>query len=277
MTGKLEKELIKATKFQPPKGGYKDRQDELAALARLGSKLPDDDFDDLSDEAGNWVNGAVKAIMAKGTIKDFTDDARKASEDDAEEAPDAEVDEDAEEQEPEDGNDSGGSDPDDGLREADAAAEADAESDNEAEEALEAALPVKRKAVKFNKGGNPRKGGRPKADPEKVKKSIEKLATAEELKHVKTRYDDVTGEMDRYGVMINTKTHDAVLMYEKGTTSKGLTDKLGGRFYNILRKLSEQGHLVERSPEGVFTLTHRDDIKAKMAAKKAPEKKGKKK
>ncbi len=273
MTGKLEKELIKATKFQPPKGGYKDRQDELAALARLGSKLPDDDFDDLSDEAGNWVNGAVKAIMAKDTIKDFTDDARKASKDDAEEARDAEAGEDAEEQKPEDSDDSSGSDPDDGLREADAQAEAD----NEAEEAREAALPVKGKAVKFNKGGNPRKGGRPKADPEKVRKSIEKLASAKELEGVKTRYDDVTGEMDRYGVMINTKTHDAVLMYEKGTTSKGLTDKLGGRFYNILRKLSEQGHLVERSPEGVFTLTHRDDIRAKMAAKKAPEKKGKKK
>ena len=276
MTGKLEKELIKATKFKPPKGGYKDRQDELAALARLGSKLPDDDFDDLSDEAGNWVNAAVKAIMAKGPIKDFIDDTGKASEDDAEEARDAEVAEDDTEQEPEDG-DSGGEDD----TEADAQAEADAESDNEAEEAAEAALPVKGKAVKFNKGGNPRKGGRPKADPEKVKKSIEKLATAEELKHVKTRYDDVTGEMDRYGVMINTKTHDAVLMYEKGTTSKGLTDKLGGRFYNILRKLSEQGHLVERSPEGVFTLTHRDDIKAKMAARKAekevPVKKGKKK
>lgn len=274
MTSKLEKELVKATKFKPPKGGYKDRQDELAALARLGSKLPDDDFDDLSDEAGNWVNGAVKAIMAKGTIKDFTDDARKASEDDAEEAPDAEVDEDDAEQEHEDGADSDSSDD-----EADAAAEADAESDNEAEEALEAALPVKGKAVKFNKGGNPRKGGRPKADPEKVKKSIEKLASAEELKHVKTRYDDVTGEMDRYGVLIGTKTHDAILLYEKGTTSKGLTDALGGRFYNILRRLSEQGHLVERSPEGVFTLTHRDDILKKQAAKKAaaPEKKVKKK
>ena len=187
MTGKLEKELIKATKFKPPKGGYKGRQDELAALARLGSRLPDDDFDDLSDEAGDWVNAAVKAIMAKADIKEFEDDAGTAGESDAEEARDAEADEDGEQQEPEDGDRSGEDDP-----EADAQAEADAESANEANEAKEAeeALIQPHKTRKMFKG-------KPKTKPKKVDKVVRRLATAEELKHVKTAYDAVNGDLDR--------------------------------------------------------------------------------
>jgi hypothetical protein len=269
MTGKLEKELIKATGFKQPKGGYKDRQDELAALARLGSKLPDDDFDDLSDEAGNWVNAAVKAIMAKGTIKDFTDDTGTAAEDDAEEARDAARDEDGEQQEPEDSDSSGEDD-----TEADAQAEADAEADNEAEEAAEEAEIKPHKPRKHNKK-------RPKVDPAKIKRQEVRLARGKALEGMATRYDHLDGSIDRYGVLIGTKTHDAVLLYEKGTTSKELLEKAGGRFYNILRRLSTQGHLVERSPEGVFTLTHKDEIKALLEKRKAVkatgEKKGKKK
>ena len=69
-----------------------------------------------------------------------------------------------------------------------------------------------------------------------------------------------------------------MLLYEKGATSQQIFEGAGGRFYNILRRLSVQGHLVERSPEGVFTLTHRDDIRALMDKRKAAkEGKGKKK
>jgi hypothetical protein len=268
MTGKLEKELIKATGFKPPKGGYKDRQDELAALARLGSKLPDDDFDDLSDEAGNWVNAAVKAIVAKGTIKDFTDDTGTAPEDDAEEARDATPDEDGEQQEPEDGDSSGKDD-----TEADAQAEADAEANNEADEADQEVIKPHKRRKHDTK--------RPKVDPAKIKRQEVRLARGKALEGMATRYDHLDGSIDRYGVLIGTKTHDAVLLYEKGTTSKELLEKAGGRFYNILRRLSENGHLVERSPEGVFTLTHKDEIRALMekrkAAKASGEKNGKKK
>jgi hypothetical protein len=273
MTGKLEKELVKATGFKPPKGGYKDRQDELAALARLGSKLPDDDFDDLSDEAGNWVNAAVKAIMAKGTIKDFTDDTGAASAEDDEDVHSAEAGDDAEEQEPKDGDDGGAGDPDDGLREADAQAEADAEADNEADEADQEVIKPHKRRKHDTK--------RPKVDPAKIKRQEVRLARGKALEGMATRYDHLDGSIDRYGVLIGTKTHDAVLLYEKGTTSKELLEKAGGRFYNILRRLTENGHLVERSPEGVFTLTHKDEIRALMekrkAAKATGEKKGKKK
>jgi hypothetical protein len=243
MTGKLEKELIKATKFKPPKGGYSDRQEELKALARLGSKLPDDDFDDLTNEAGDWVNAAVKAIMAKTIIKDFADDAGSTDEDDGEQ----------EHKDSTDGNDSDA--------EADAQAEADAEADNEGEEAKKAAKPAKAKKPK-------------KAEPLELKKP-----TPEQLKGLRTRYDDLTGEMDRYGVIIGTKTHDALKLYEKGVTAKELLAKLGGRFYNILRKVSQNGHLVERSPEGIFTVVHKDDVKEYLEKRKAekPTKKGKKK
>jgi len=81
------------------------------------------------------------------------------------------------------------------------------------------------------------------------------------------RYPKITGEKDRYGIIMGTKTHDAVLLYEKGASSKDILGALNGRYYNILRKLAEEGHKVEKLPEGVFKLTHKDDLKGAKRAK----------
>lgn len=242
MSGTIEQELTKTVKFKAPKGGFKDRQDELAALAKAVVKLSDDDFDELSNEAADWVNNAIKAINAKDTIKDFGDDNNDAEDEaeaeELEDEADAEDEDEAEDEEVEDEA------PED-------------EIDHEAEEAAEAA-----KAEKNKKAAKPK----PPAKAAKATKPEEQEKAAPE-KSTKNRYEDLTGEKDRFGVIIGTKTHDAVLMYEKGATSKQIQDALGegpekkgGRFYNVLRRLSEEGHLVERSADGVFTLTHRDDL-----------------
>ncbi len=71
-----------------------------------------------------------------------------------------------------------------------------------------------------------------------------------------TGYEDITGEKDRYGITIGTKTHKAVLMYEKGVTCKQIEDAIGGRHRNILKQLAKAGHRVEKLGGGVFKVTH---------------------
>lgn len=80
-------------------------------------------------------------------------------------------------------------------------------------------------------------------------------------------YSKLDGSRDRYGLVIGTKTHMAVQMYEKGCTTKEIHDELGGRFYNILKKMVNDGHNVFKDEETkVWKLTHKDDY-AKSHAK----------
>lgn len=218
MVSEIETEITEATEFKLPKGGYSNRQDHLAALVRAANKMTDTEFDDLSDEAANWLSTAVKALNAKAEIDDF-------------EGPDDEEDEEPEETEE--------------AEDEEAVEEAEAEEDNEAEEAKEEAKPKKeaRKA--------PAKTSAKKDDkPPKKKEDL-------------SRYDKLTDERNRYGIIKGTKTDDAIKMYEKGATSAQIVEKLGSRFYNILKTLEQKGHRVERSQSGVFKLTHADDLPKK--------------
>ena len=246
---KIEDELTKATNFKPPKGGFNDRQDELAALARAARKLDDDDFDELTDEAADWANTAVKAIVEKTPIPEFKDLGEEAEAEEAEETP---PEDEPAEDEPEDIEDE---EPDEEPE--------DEDVDHEAEEAEEARVAKTKATPKPAKAKKVKKEIEYEEEPLTVKE-VEKLAKE---KGIKTRYDDLTGEKDRFGVIIGTKTHDAVLMYEKGATSRQIQDalgegptKAGGRFYNILKTLDKAGHKVERSKDGIFKLTHRDDV-----------------
>jgi hypothetical protein len=250
MASAIEQELIKATSFKAPKGGYKHRQDEIAALAKAAVKLSDDDFDELTNEAADWVNSAIKAINDKADIRDFAADD-EVPEDDVDPG-DADQEDD---EEPANDEEADEADAEDDEKAADEADEAEDDVDHEAieEDEFEEATQAAKKAEK-----KPGKDEKPKR---------KRRPTKEELSAVKTRYDNLTGEKDRYGVIIGTKTHDAVLMYEKGATSKQIQEalgegptKAGGRFYNILRKLNEEGHLVERFRDGTFKLTHKDDL-----------------
>lgn len=229
MPSKIEDELLEATNFKMPKGGFDDPQDYFASLAKATKTLSDDEYQGLTDGAANWISAAAEAIKGKTKIKDFPD-LEPSDEDDDVSA-------------------------DEGSEDGDAA-------DNEAAEA-EADL------SEDEANGSPKASKAKKAKTPKAKKPP--LLTREEIKakqkEVSERYSKVTGDKDRYGILKGTKTHDAILLYEKGITSGQLREKLDGRFYNILTILEQKGHRVEKLPGGIFKLTHADDIKAKGKGK----------
>ncbi len=73
----------------------------------------------------------------------------------------------------------------------------------------------------------------------------------------------VNGELvkDRFGVVVGTKTAQAVALYNtpSGATIKEIDEKVGGRHMNILKKLVSQGHRVLKLGAGRIQLIHRDD------------------
>jgi hypothetical protein len=254
MTSVIEKELTKASGFKPPKGGHDDRQDHLAALARLANKMTDEQFDELSDEAANWVSAAIKALNAKTEIEEFEDEDTDQ---------DQEPDEAGDDETAASGDDeSTGADDGDGSEDAAGSDEADAEAE-------EAAQDKKARGTKPVKGKGTGATGKKQqaAAPDSKKTKEEAPVKKGNLNTKRTTARDytktVSGEKDRYGLYIGTKTHDAVMMYEKGCTTAQLRDKLDGRFYNILKVLEGKGHRVERFPGGKFQITHKDDISKK--------------
>lgn len=256
MPSKVEMELIQATKFRMPKGGYPERQDYLAALAKATKGMTDADYDELTDPAAEWVKATIDSIRAGTEIEDFEDAVVEESED---------TDETSADEDPDDGDDeAAGADDGDSTAD-DPEADAVAESDNEAEEAAQEARSAKPKQRSGNKG-NAVATSKAKSGGKAAPSAPEAKAPSKKKKEV-SRYDSVTGAKDRYGCIVGTKTADAVAMYEEGATSAQIGKKLGGRFYNILRALEEKGHQVERLPGGVFRLTHVEDIDPKKGKK----------
>lgn len=74
-------------------------------------------------------------------------------------------------------------------------------------------------------------------------------------------YDDVSGEKDRFGTHIGTKAHTVNKLLEEGATAARIDKEVGGRFYNHMRALRKDGHLLEKLPDNIWKLTHRDDIR----------------
>ena len=69
--------------------------------------------------------------------------------------------------------------------------------------------------------------------------------------------------IDRYGNISGYKTAAATAMFEKGCRMTDVTASIGGSYYNMLRKLEKRGHIVKRGPNGMTTVIHKDDVKAK--------------
>lgn len=218
----VEKELLEATNFDGSK--MKTRQLYLAALARAVEKIPANEFDDLTDEAADWYNDAADSISEKADINDFETAEAKAPED----AP-AEV-----------------SGDDDGTVQTLEAPGADQTESPEAEVQEGVDEEAEPKAPKAKKGPKPKKAKPAKGEPEG------------KPKHPPRDYTQLTGEKDKWGFIIGTKTSDAAAMYERGTTSKELMDKLGGRFYNLLKDVVKRGHKLEKTPEGLWKITYKD-------------------
>jgi hypothetical protein len=265
MAHPVERELIKVTSYKS-RTKFSDRQDYLGSILNAVVKLSDDDFDNLTDEATEWANAAVHARNSKEDIPDFDEVAAEEG-DEPEEADDEEAEADAEEAEddsddPEaadvaddtgaDSDDDADSDDPDEDDEDEEDAEADDEGDADAEPEPEPKKPVRK----------------PPAKP------VKKVAEKPEPKPVKPKrhnrnpraHEDEDVIMDKWGCMEGSKNSRALAMFEKGATTKEIKETLGGTYYNILKKMEQDGHTLEK--EGaVIKLIHKDE-KAKKAAPK---------
>ena len=237
----IEQELLDATKYKGKKGA--SREDYLAGLVKAVEKLDEDDFDGISQSAADWYNGSVEAMNDKDPPLEFPDAEADDDESDVE-ADDAEADADSDDGDDADGE---GSEAD-----AEAADAKEGSTDEDESEDEEAPPPKKAKAkankVKAGKKADPEKPAKPKIDP--------------------SRYAHLTGEKDRFGVVKGTKTSDAVALYARpqGATAAQIMEKLGGRFYNITRRLAEEGHYVEKLEAGGFKIIHKEDYGKKVKA-----------
>jgi hypothetical protein len=225
----VEDELLKVSQFKKKTKGksFEDRQDYLASLLKvIDSNVTDDQYDNLSDEAVDWHKAAADAMNAQEEIPDF------------EELKGEETDSDAEETEAE-ATEAGGEEDGEGGSDNDRAEPESVESDPKPKSG------AKGKAAKVKAPAKAPAAGKPPGKP--ARKSPD--------------YTSLTGEKDRFGVVKGTKTAEAVAMYVKGVTAKQITDELGGRYYNILTRLTKEGHRVEKLADNVWKLTHKDDLK----------------
>lgn len=224
---KIEAELVAATKYKARKDV--SRQDFLAGLLRAAEKMRAEDYDKLTDDAAHWYEVGAEALNSREVIPDFN-----AEEDElhAENDPITEF-----EEEPEQASSANGAATDEPLT--------SPEDDAEVE-----APPA------------PKTAGSKK--PKKAAKAPKPPKPHPEGEEAAARYANLTGERNRYGVTVGTKTHDAIVMYEAGASVNEVEEKIGGRHANILKKLAAEGHRVEKDAATKrFKLTHADDLEPK--------------
>ncbi len=235
----VEAQIVKVTKVKET--AYRIRQDYLAALVRGIDKLSQDEWDNLSDDVVNWHIAAVGQMDKKRPIADFpeTENAFAESFIGSEGEEDATI--------------------------------SDKDSDGMAE-AEETSLPAPSVGSKGNttesedtEQAEEIKEKKPRGRPKKVKEVKPKKESEWPEKFVNKpepeRYAKITGERDRFGITIGTKTSDAVAMYHTadGATLKQVDKAIGGRHFNILGKLAKDGHKVEKLAGGFWRVTHKDD------------------
>jgi hypothetical protein len=280
----IERELIKATEYKVQRK-FSDRQDYLKSIFNAAQKLSDDDFDSLSDEAATWLNECVTVYNSKrnAELPDF--DEVEINDDDGE--PEAEGDEDASEAEAEDSGEV--SDPEDEPEDDDGDDEEVDDDDGEPEEYAdsdsdEASLddevhtreeedeptPVradepKPKAVKKAKSKKEAKAKEPKVEEKKYK--IPPPVKNKLKNQSDTERHPSDAELDKWGCLVGSKNAQALAMFERGATSREVKAELGGTYYNILGKMEQRGHRIEKDG-ALIKLTHKDSVAAKVTVKK---------
>jgi len=65
---------------------------------------------------------------------------------------------------------------------------------------------------------------------------------------------------DEYGVT-GGKSQQAIKMLEKGCRMSDITEEVGGTYYNLIQRLTKDGHVVEKTGNGMLKLTHADKAK----------------
>src|SRR5258706_13719697 len=244
----IEKELVDTASFEPRRD-Y-ERQDYLAALARAINEVSEDEFDCLSVEAQDWFNEAVRALNKKQDLPEFHDAGAAADE------PDEEVDEDETADEP-----------DEKVEEL--------EPEAPEEEKVEEPRPPDQKFA-FDK---PRKKTKKSAKVEAAKGAIKEVRRhkgqpARKLDHPVIRHpppdakpEDLDIVFDEFGLVIGTKNHAAAAMLIEGCRMADVTESIGGTYYNMLRRLVAQGHLLEKNANGMLKLTCKDALTGKPEKK----------
>jgi hypothetical protein len=288
----IEIELMDASKFKSK--NYPDRQDELAALVRAVERIPEKAFDLLSDEAAEWYNNAAKAMNEHDDIPDFEEpededededtsddhehEADEAAEDDdadddADEVNEGSVEEDEADEEPAPakGKAKAGKPASKQTAKAKREVEADEDTGSEQLDAEEAPKKGRSKAKAKAEVAEPADtDAEDSADNDEQVPQGPKPKAPKPLKNkrgqVRTPYDNLTGEKDRFGLFIGTKTQQAVELYSRpeGATCKQVEMELAGRHRNILKRLEKEGHRVEKFEGGVIKVTHKDDLNAKV-------------
>lgn len=225
-----EKKVIALTKFKM--ADYGDHQDYLASLVRHTDKwlqkhdVKGDIFDGWESDLADWFDQSIHILNdGDGPLPDFPDRTEPIPEFVPEEVP--------YEKEPQ------------------------PELDPTVAEVPEEASPLVTPPPPAN--NEPADPTVPPAASDLIPAKAKKWGVKKPTR-VPTPYDILTGEKDRYGIIVGTKTHDAVEMYERGTSAKEILQATGGRHYNILKKLEKDGHRVVKLAKHRFRLTHKDDI-----------------
>lgn len=241
----IEKELREACSFKS-KPKYPGRADYLADLATKVDTLNDKEFGELSAEARDWHSSAITAINDREDPPEF-DDAVVEGEDPVEDL-ETEVAAENEEDDVIDPVTGEVLDPEEGEPE-----------------------PRPAKAKVTNKPINPPAAGTRKFRDRPVGSSPKVPIAGKPHGKRPGPHQYAHADRDKYGLVKGSKVSEACKMFEAGCPMSHITKSLGGPQNNILHKLEEAGHRVERY-EGVIHLTHKDEVKNKPAASKAPAK-----
>lgn len=243
----IEREIIKVTGYKV-KRKFSDREDYLKSLLNDAMKLSDDDFDNMTDEAAAWINAAVDAHNSKSdSIPDFDEvDEVEASEDDENE-PDDESESDSDESDESENEDPEEASEDEALEDEPEAEEA---IDEPVDEDEPAPKPTKKKVAAKEKAPKvpPKVQAKPKVEPKRSPKTEDAV-------------------LDKWSCIEGSKNSQALAMFERGATTKEVKEELHGTYYNLLKRMEQNGHKLEK--EGaVIKLTHKDASKPPIKKKK---------
>lgn len=222
-TSEIQEELVKASGFEATKN-Y-ERQDYLGALLRAVNDIDEATFDDLSVDAQDWFNAAVKALNKKKDLPDFPD--------------------------LEGGEAATGNGKDDGDSELAATEDGEAEGADPEVEADPEPAPAKKGKNKKPVAVEEEEAEDPPAKAAKAKKPAAQPKRTPPVR---------TAEVDDYGVALNSKNHTAITYFEKGCRMIDVTEEIGGTYYNLLQKLTKAGHTVEKQANGIIKVRHKDGL-----------------
>lgn len=255
----IEQELREAAAYKVERK-FNNRQDFLKSILNAVYKISEEDFDQLTDNAADWFNAAVKAVNGQDDIPDFDDEVESE-----EDEPDAEESEGADPETGEILEDTGTYSDDDGTDD-DPTEDEDEPSAEPEQPAPSKAKKVKKEPVRrFNKAGKRIPNKQPR--PPKTVEVQHKPDPYQPPKRGKLTPGHQDVEVDKWGCMVGSKNSRALEMFEAGSSAAEVKAELKGTYYNILKKLVQNGHKLERTGN-ILKITHKDDLNKAAKTKK---------